>query len=76
MKWYNIVFSNYYSKEVFINYLRTNYITFEVSGYDNGYYINVYASPATVEELNNYIDNYILPIEQQAKKNNKEVCYA
>ena len=76
MKWYNIVFSNYYSKEVFINYLRSNNIIFEVSGYDNGYYIAVYATPATINELNDFIDKCILSIEQQAKKNKKEVCYA
>ena len=76
MRWYNIVFENYYSKELFVEYLKSNYITFETSGYyDNGYYIKVYASTETIRELDNYIDNYILPIEKQARKDNKEVCY-
>ncbi len=60
MKNYNIVIKDYYAKEMLIDYLRKNYITFNSSEYyDRGYYIGVYCTPETVTEIDNFLDSNV-----------------
>ena len=60
MKNYSIVFKSVYTKDSFCDYLRKNYITFDVSGYyDNGYYVSVLCTPSTAAEIDTFLDSIL-----------------